>query len=183
MHTVTYTTTTTSPTAAAAVAGVAAGIVVMMGVIALALMVLRIIARWRIFEKAGEKGWKAIIPFYSDYIFYKIIDMVPFFWALLAGGLVVGFVSAATGSMNSYYFGADGSFTMTSAQTMNPFAGLLGFAFAIFAIVTAVLASIRTAKVFGKGGGYIAGLILVPDIFLMILGFGKAKYDKKALKK
>lgn len=182
METITYTTTTASPTATAAVAGVAAGMFVMMGFIALAIFVLRIIARWRIFVKAGEKGWKAIIPFYSDYIFYKIIDMVPFFWAMLAGGIVLGIISAATGSMNTLTVSGD-SFTVTSAQTANPLVGLVGFAFAVFSIVVTIIAAIRTAKVFGKGGGYIAGLILIPDIFLMILGFGQAKYDKKALDK
>ena len=180
METITY--TTASPTATAAVAGVAAGVVVTLAFAALALAILRIIARWRIFEKAGEKGWKAIIPFYSDYIFYKIIDMVPFFWALLASGVVVGAIGAATGSVNTFTVSGD-SFSVTSTQAVNPLATFLGFAVSIFSIVVAILAAIRTAKVFGKGGGYIAGLILIPDIFLMILGFGKAKYDKKALKK
>ena len=181
METITY--TTSNPTATAVVGGIAAGVFATFAFVGLALLVLRIIARWRIFEKAGEKGWKAIIPFYSDYIFYKIIDMVPFFWTLLIGGVVVGAAGAATGSTSTMTFGADGSFSMVSAETMNPFAGLLSFAFGVFAIVTAILAAVRLARVFKKGGGYIAGLILVPDIFLMILGFGKAKYDKKALKK
>ena len=180
METITY--TTASPTTTAAVAGVAAGVIVTFAFVGLALLVLRIIARWKIFEKAGEKGWKAIIPFYSDYIFYKIIDMVPFFWALLASGIVVSIIAAATGSVNTLTVSGD-SFTVTSAQTMNPLAGFLAFAVSIFSIVTAIISAIRLAKVFKKGGGYIAGLILVPDIFIMILGFSKAKYDKKALNK
>ena len=35
--------------------------------------ILIIIATWLIFNKAGEKGWKAIIPFYSTYTLYKLI--------------------------------------------------------------------------------------------------------------
>ena len=34
--------------------------------------VLTIIATWKIFTKAGEKGWKSIIPIYNAYIFFKI---------------------------------------------------------------------------------------------------------------
>lgn len=33
---------------------------------------LMIVAMWRIFAKAGEAGWKAIVPFYNTYILYKI---------------------------------------------------------------------------------------------------------------
>ena len=33
--------------------------------IGIILIVLEIIATWRIFEKAGEDGWKSIIPIYN----------------------------------------------------------------------------------------------------------------------
>ncbi|MBZ0199154.1 MAG: DUF5684 domain-containing protein, partial [Ignavibacteriaceae bacterium] len=33
------------------------------------------------------------------------------------------------------------------------------------------------AKVFGKGGGFAAGLIFLPMIFYPILGFGDAEYS------
>lgn len=39
--------------------------------IAFAWWLLQIIANWRIFTKAGEAGWKSIIPIYGDYISYK----------------------------------------------------------------------------------------------------------------
>ncbi len=34
--------------------------------------ILLIIAQWKIFEKAGYEGWKAIIPFYNMYILTEI---------------------------------------------------------------------------------------------------------------
>ena len=34
--------------------------------------ILLIIANWMIFTKAGEPGWKSIIPLYNTYIQYKI---------------------------------------------------------------------------------------------------------------
>jgi uncharacterized membrane protein YhdT len=37
-----------------------------------ALWALMIVSVWKIFEKAGEPGWKSIIPIYSSYIWYKI---------------------------------------------------------------------------------------------------------------
>ncbi|WP_294467965.1 DUF5684 domain-containing protein [uncultured Anaerofustis sp.] len=38
----------------------------------LILIVLTILARWKVFEKAGEKGWKALIPFYGTFTLCKI---------------------------------------------------------------------------------------------------------------
>lgn len=38
----------------------------------LAILILGIAAKWIIFNKANEEGWKSIIPLYNTYIFYKI---------------------------------------------------------------------------------------------------------------
>lgn len=42
------------------------------GFISMVIMILVIVGAWRIFEKAGEAGWKAVIPIYNFYILYKI---------------------------------------------------------------------------------------------------------------
>lgn len=41
-------------------------------VFSLALSILLIVALWKVFEKAGEKGWKSLIPLYNLYIYCKI---------------------------------------------------------------------------------------------------------------
>ncbi len=43
-------------------------------------------------------------------------------------------------------------------------------------IVIAILVSLRLAKVFGKGGGFAVGLILLPIIFIPILAFDSSTY-------
>ena len=43
-----------------------------MTIFSLAVAVIGIIAMWKIFEKAGEPGWAAIIPFYNLYVLFKI---------------------------------------------------------------------------------------------------------------
>ena len=43
--------------------------------------VLQIIEMWRIFKKAGEKGWKSIIPIYNIVILYRISGVSP--WLIL----------------------------------------------------------------------------------------------------
>ena len=50
-------------------------------IISLVLVVLQIIAMWKLFTKAGEEGWKAIIPIYNLVILYKISGVSP--WLLL----------------------------------------------------------------------------------------------------
>ena len=41
-------------------------------VISLGVLVLTIVASWKLFEKAGLQGWKAIIPIYSTYRPYQM---------------------------------------------------------------------------------------------------------------
>lgn len=41
-------------------------------IVVLAFFVFNIIAAWKIFVKAGEKGWKIFIPIYNLYILFKI---------------------------------------------------------------------------------------------------------------
>ncbi len=48
-------------------AGVVVIIMIVSIAIALALTVFIIIVNWKLLEKAGEPGWKAIIPFYNLY--------------------------------------------------------------------------------------------------------------------
>ena len=95
--------------------------------------VLLLIAGWKILTKAGEKGWKAIIPFYNMYTMVKIVDGkgIKFLLFLIP---VVGFIYD-------------------------------------------IIFSIRMAKAFGKGTGFGIGILLLPNIFTLILGFGSAEYQ------
>ncbi|HJA12985.1 MAG TPA: hypothetical protein H9799_08600 [Candidatus Mediterraneibacter merdipullorum] len=95
-----------------------------------ALCILVIIAEWKLFQKAGQPGWAAIVPFYNAYVLTKITWGIG--WLFLLGFLPIG------------------------------------------NIVFLILTWIRLARVFGKGGGYAAGLIFLPYIFLPMLAFGKS---------
>lgn len=52
--------------------GLLAGMSAGTWVFTLIICILFIVAWWKIFEKAGEAGWKSIIPFYNYYILFKI---------------------------------------------------------------------------------------------------------------
>ena len=60
-------------------------------IVYLAIYALVVAGWWMIFTKAGEEGWKAIIPIYNYIILLKIIGR-EWWWVLLALIPIVGFV-------------------------------------------------------------------------------------------
>jgi hypothetical protein len=46
------------------------------------LYVICLVGIWKIFVKAGEKGWKSLIPIYNTIVLLKIIGK-PWWWILL----------------------------------------------------------------------------------------------------
>ena len=58
--------------------GAFAGIVFVIGLV---VSVLQIIAMWKLFNKAGEKGWKSIIPIYNVIVLFKVSGISP--WLVL----------------------------------------------------------------------------------------------------
>jgi hypothetical protein len=46
------------------------------------LAIIGIVAAWKLFAKAGQPGWAAIIPIYNIIVFLKIINR-PWWWLLL----------------------------------------------------------------------------------------------------
>ncbi|HUR64801.1 MAG TPA: DUF5684 domain-containing protein [Chitinophagaceae bacterium] len=82
-----------------------------MVIIMLALIVFLIASQWKVFEKAGQPGWAAIIPFYNIYIMTKIGGK-PGYWTLLCLIPFVNFIFAIwLLNMVSKSFGKDEGFT------------------------------------------------------------------------
>jgi hypothetical protein len=52
------------------------------GIVSLAFVILLLVALWNIFEKAGEAGWKCLIPIYNIIILLKIVGR-PWWWLIL----------------------------------------------------------------------------------------------------
>ena len=64
-------------------------VLIPLAIVGLILRILRIIALWKAFERAGEPGWKALIPVYCSYIKYKLAWMKNWFWYCLLIALVI----------------------------------------------------------------------------------------------
>ena len=128
-------------------------------VLAFVWWLLQIIANWRIFTKAGEPGWKSIIPVYGDYISYKIAWETGYFWATLILGIAASWVQ---GQADPY-----------SNNIMIAFVVLV---LRIIIAVISIMYSVKLAKAFGRGIPFALGLIFLQPIFMLILGFGDDPY-------
>ena len=159
------------------------GILGVFGVFAIAFIILMIVAMWKIFAKAGEKGWKSLIPIYNIYIWFKIAGMKNWFWALFIIQIALRIFAAVLAGTGAIVVSSDGQ----SAEIANEAAvAILGFCYvasSIFTVVAYILQSAKLSKAFKRGLGTTLGLIFLPNLFQLILAFGSAKYDKKALKK
>lgn len=97
------------------------------------LLIVFIAGAWKMYEKAGQSGWKVLIPIYNVVILCRICG-VSAWWTL---AFLIPYVNFAATIYLSY----------------------------------------RLGKAFGKGGGFVFGLVLLPVVFQPILGFGKSVYQ------
>jgi len=134
-------------------------------VISIAIFVLLIIAYWKMFTKAGEKGWKAIIPIYNEYVAFKLAwkDGAKNFWIYFIASIVM---SALSGGFTT-------SATNGSLADANPVLALLAFAASIVMLVWYIRFLIKQAHAYNKGTGCGILAIFFPNIMTLFYGFAK----------
>ncbi len=143
-------------TSEGALIGVLAGFGIAAMFIGLIIAVFAIIVMWKIFAKAGEAGWKALIPIYNTYILCKIIG-INFWIYVLAIPFGLGLITGFVGSESSL-------------------AGILSLISSLYSLVLVIMISVKLGKAFGKGTGFIIGLIFLSFIFEAILAFDSSQY-------
>jgi hypothetical protein len=102
----------------------------------LGLAVLFFAGLWMTFVKAGEEGWKAIIPIWNLLTLLKIVGR-EWWWILL---MLIPIVN----------------------------------------VIVWIIVLFDLAKSFGRGVGFAVGLVFLPMIFTLILGFGSDQYKGPA---
>ena len=155
---------TLTPVQAAAVGGVYGAVVVF----AVIWLILSLIAGWKIFKKAGEPGWKILIPIYNVYVLYKIIGMKAWFWI----SILVGICYSIIISVIANTAGANGEVALVVISWLMMF----------FSLFVEIYFCWKLSVAFRHGIGYALGLFFLQGIFMMIIAFGRSKYDKKVLK-
>lgn len=101
---------------------VTAGLGAFMGiymVIVFAVLVVQIIAMWKLFTKAGQKGWKSLIPIYSTVVLFRIAKISPWLLLLYLTSFIpfIGWIVII--ALNAYFayklakaFGKDGGYAV-----------------------------------------------------------------------
>ena len=84
LHSLAQSTYSYGSTTSAAGAGISAGLVILY----IALIVVAIVAMWKLFVKAGRPGWAAIVPLYNAWVLAEIAGRPGWF------GLVASVVAA-----------------------------------------------------------------------------------------
>ena len=120
---------------------------------------LAIIGSYKLFRKAGEKGWKAIIPILNDYTRYKLYANKDLFLSFLVATMASNLI-------------ADG----------NKLLMFLSFLSSIIVFVISFKMHLAMARSHGRDKGMAILLTLLPGIGYMILGFDKSQYTKVEVK-
>lgn len=115
------------------------------------------IANWKIFSKAGEPGWKSLIPFYNVYTEYKLMWKPQLAWTYIGLGVLADIFLENTGTSALMFLG--------------------GLICTIAYLVIDFKEKQHVSKAFGHGFGFGVGLFFLQPIFSMILGFGSDQYQ------
>ena len=138
-------------------ATVIGGILGIYSTLRLIYYIFYMIAYWRIFSKAGEPGWKSLIPFYNVYTEYKLMWKPQLAWTYIGLGVLADIFLENTGTSVLMFLG--------------------GLICTIAYLVIDFKEKQHVSKAFGHGFGFGVGLFLLHPIFSMILGFGSDQYQ------
>ena len=148
-------------TAGAGVAGgLIAGImmfIVVLIIISLVIEILKLIGTWKMLTKAGESGWKSLIPFYNQWTLCKVAGISPY-WVLEI--IVVSMINAV----------------LNGILGSNVISGILSLIVYANTIYFWVILSISLAKSFGKDTGFGVATVFFSFITYPMMGMGSATY-------
>lgn len=131
------------------------------------ISILGYVALWKIFKKAGEPGWKSLVPVLNGHTMYKLFWKPAFYYLTIV--LAVAVCVPATLLQMQMMEGT----TDLALVLITIFSSL---AVLVLEIVWSVKFYLGMARSFGYGGGFAAGLFFIPLVFELILAFGKDRY-------
>jgi hypothetical protein len=128
----------------------------LMFLLTIAWYALVVIGAWKMFEKAGVAGWKAIIPIYNIYLCFKFCWNTTYFWVWLVLSLLSVWADGY-----AYYSG---------------YMSIVSYVISLVTVMITVNLAYHLSMSFGHGFWYALGLAFFPFIFTMIIGFGSSRY-------
>ena len=121
---------------------------------------IQVIAYWRIFTKAGQPGWKSLVPVLSQYTAFKAVWKPFMFFAMLIIVLADLLFITLASLFAELTFLLMWLIMLTSAA----------------AVVMYVAFTHKLSRAFRHGVPFTAGLLLLQPVFLLVLAFGGAEY-------
>ena len=162
-----------------ALAGLGLFLVILVGfaiLFSLVIIVINFVGMWKLFEKAGEDGWKAIIPIYNTLIMSKLA-CGNFKLGIASLCLTAGYflIMCVTNTINAIATSGDGSLAILSLISLP--LSLVGIALSLgMAVIGGYFHYIFT-KSYGKDTVWCVLSIFFSPIIFLIIGFDKnAKY-------
>ena len=128
------------------------GLFILAMIVGLLIIVIIVVSMWKIFTKARQPGWAAIIPIYNTYILVLVARLPIYYFIVLALPTLLAIAriqvpSPGDSIINLIYF--------------------VGYVCVVY----------NVAKQFGKGIGYTLGMVFLPFIFYPMLAFGDSVYQ------
>jgi hypothetical protein len=137
---------------------------VLMTIVGIALLVFYFIGFWKVFSKAGQAGWKSLIPWYNNWVLMvDICDMhIGYFIASLSIAVLTVFISM----ISVLLYGLDAYVANSILQIVTWILGLISYAinFAVY---------YNLGKKFNKGTGWVILTLFFGIITIPILGLSK----------
>lgn len=139
--------------------------------ISVVVQIFSFIMYWLLFEKAKEQGWKSLIPYYNEYIIFKIAKKKKLFWWQLAIGAIALIGTAILFGISVFMFNT--AEEITGLVIGYIISGILLFVAVIILLVIKVKRSIGLAKAFGQTTAFGIGIFFLEPIFIAIIAISK----------
>lgn len=137
---------------------------VLMTIVGIALLVFYFIGFWKVFSKAGQAGWKSLIPWYNNWVLMvDICDMhIGYFIASLSIAVLTVFISM----ISVLLLGLEAYTANSILQIVTWILGLISYAinFAVY---------YNLGKKFNKGTGWVILTFFFGIITIPLLGLSK----------
>ena len=124
--------------------------------VSMAVGILDIVAYWKLFEKAGEPGWKSLIPFYNLFVITKIATgrYAAATWIAVLAGI--------------YYI-----LLILVSVTESVILTLIAFLALIPVVVLSCYIYYKFGEAYGKSKGWCVAMIFLNQILIIAMGFDK----------
>ncbi len=131
--------------------------------ITIVTQIIFIIANCLVFRKIGEKPYKALIPFYQEFVLFRALGVtrvIPaIYTAAVAVFIVITYIELPGFMISLILF-------------------LVNALIIVFYLIIYFQKAVKLSDYFGKGSAFKVGMVLFQPLFTMILAFGRSRYLK-----